>query len=121
MISMTKLTNSFHYAFSGLQFAWENDQNIRLHFVITLLVLVLAFSFQVTAVEFGILLAMIVIVLFCEMINTTVEKVVDLITKETREDARIAKDVSSAMVLIASVGAAIVGLSILLPYFFRLF
>jgi undecaprenol kinase len=55
------------------------------------------------------------------MINTAIEMMVDLITKEHREEAKIAKDVASGMVLITVSGAVIVGLLIFLPYLVRFF
>jgi len=54
-------------------------------------------------------------VLVAEMVNTSIESMVDLITLERREDARIAKDVSAAMVLISAVMAIIVGSLIFIP------
>lgn len=51
------------------------------------------------------------------MINTSIESITDLVTKEWHTDAKIAKDVSSGMVLMAVIGAAIVGLIIFIPKF----
>jgi diacylglycerol kinase (ATP) len=118
MLSFTRLNDSFRYAGDGFKFAWQNDQNLRIHFVIAILVIVLGLILGVSRIEFLILLMAILLVIWAEMINTVVEKTVDLITTERHQSAKIAKDVSSAMVLMTSVGAVIVGVVIFLPYIF---
>jgi len=50
-----------------------------------------------------------------EMVNTSIESVVDLVTLERRQDAKIAKDVSAGMVLVSAIIASIIGLYIFLP------
>jgi len=56
------------------------------------------------------------LVLGVEMINTAIEEVVDLVTKDYREEAKYAKDVSAGMVLIVAIGSFVVGLYIFLPH-----
>ena len=67
----------------------------------------------------GILGVMILLVITTEMINTTMEKIVDLITKEHRVEAEIAKDVAAGMVLLTAVGSVIVGILIFLPHILK--
>ena len=69
----------------------------------------------------GILGVIILLVIITEMINTTIENMVDLITKEHHEEAKRAKDVASGMVLLAASGSVIVGILIFLPHILRLF
>jgi len=64
---------------------------------------------------------MILLVISTEMINTAIETMVDLITKEHRKEAKIAKDVAAAMVLINAVGACIVGCIIFIPHIISFF
>lgn len=118
MVSLSRLKDSFSYAGEGFKFAYKNDQNFRIHLVAAFLVITLAIILQVERTDFLILLVMILLVLWAEMINTTVEKIVDLITQEHRVSAKVAKDVSSAMVLLTAVGAAIIGIYIFWPYVF---
>ena len=120
MISLKLLKNSFHYALEGFQFAWKNDQNIRIHTLAAILVIALGVVLRVDSIEMGILVAMIVLVMAAEMINTAIEKMVDLITKEYNLDAKVAKDVSSAMVLTVAIGAAFTGIYIFAPYLLNL-
>ena len=60
-------------------------------------------------------------VITAEMINSAIEKMVDLITKEHRQEAKIAKDVAAGMVLVTAIAAAIIGTLIFLPYVVKLF
>lgn len=121
MIKHRTLINSFHYAIQGIGYALKEDQNLRIHFLVAVFVIAASIYFKVNAFEMGILGIMILLVIATEMINTAIENMVDLITKEYRMEAKIAKDVASGMVLITSVGAAIVGLLIFIPYINRYF
>lgn len=116
MIKLTTLKSSFSYAAQGWQFALKKDQNLRIHFVIAIIVLLVALFFQLSNLEIGILVAMITLVITAELMNTAVEKIVDLITAEHHPDAKFAKDVSSAMVLTTAIGSVIVGCLIFLPH-----
>ena len=64
---------------------------------------------------------MIVLVISTEMINASIEQMVNLIVTEHRKEAKIAKDVAAGMVLVASIVSVIVGLLILAPYILRFF
>lgn len=116
MIKHSTLIQSFGYAWQGIKYALKYDQNFRIHIAVAALVIILSIYFDVNPFEMGILGVMIVLVIATEMINTAIENMVDLITKEYREEAKIAKDVSSGMVLISSLGALIVGFLIFTPH-----
>ena len=121
MIRLKMLHKSFGYAFEGLHYAWSGDQNLRVHFIVALIVLIAAFYFRISAFETSLVVVMIVLVITTEMINTAIEKMTDLITREHRQEAKIAKDIASAMVLVAAFGATIVGIIIFVPYIVRYF
>ncbi len=70
----------------------------------------------VSAFEMGLLIVMITLVICAEMINSTIEQMVDLITTEHRKQAEIAKDVGAGMVLVTASSAVVVGVLVLLPY-----
>jgi diacylglycerol kinase (ATP) len=120
MINGKKLIKSFSYAFEGINYALNNDQNLIIHFIVAFIVIIASIFLQVNAFEMGILGVMILLVITTEMINTTMEKIVDLITKEHRVEAKIAKDVSSGMVLVAAIGSVIVGILVFTPHILRL-
>jgi diacylglycerol kinase len=116
MINIRRLIKSFKYAATGIHYAFRNDQNLTVHLIIATLVMVASIIFKVTPYEMGILGLTMVTVITTEMVNTALEKMVDLITKEHRVEAMIAKDVASGMVLIAAIGAIIIGLLIFIPH-----
>lgn len=121
MIHHRKLIQSFKYAFQGIRFSFLENQNLRIHFIIAILVIILSIFVRISGFEMGILGIMILLVISTEMINTAIEQMVDLITKEHREEARIAKDVAAGMVLLTVVGSVIVAILIFIPHIFKIF
>lgn len=115
MFDIRRLIKSFAFAAAGVKHALQYDQNLRIHFVAAFIVIVVSIFLGVSHFEMGILGIMILLVIITEMINTAIERMVDLITKEHREDAKIAKDVASGMVLVSVVGSLIVGFLIFVP------
>jgi diacylglycerol kinase len=116
-----RFIRSFRYAFEGIHYAFKNDQNLLAHILVAFLVMNVSIALKVTPFEMGILGLTIMMVIVAEMVNSAIEKMVDLITKEHREEAKIAKDVSAGMVLLTAFAAAIIGSLIFLPYILRLF
>lgn len=106
---------SFKNAFSGLFWAFKMHPNFRVHLFFAITAVALAFYLDISRVEMTIIIFTIVLVFVAEMINTSIEAMTDLITKEWREEAKIAKDVSAGMTLVAAIGAVAVGLIIFIP------
>ncbi len=120
MIKLSSLKKSFGFALEGIRFAWKKDQNLRVHAVVALIVIVVSIVLKVSAFEKSILGVMILLVIIAEMVNSAIEQMVDLITKEHRMEAKLAKDVASGMVLITVFGSVIVGILIFTPYLLQL-
>lgn len=108
--------HSLPYAVYGIWFAIKYNQNMRFHLLIGFLVVVVSILLKVTPFEMGILGVMILLVLCTEMINTAIEEMANLITKEHREEARIAKDVGAGMVLLTAMGSIVVAILIFVPH-----
>lgn len=106
---------SLKNALSGLKYAFTSQPNFKIHFTLSALVLLAGFYLQVSQSGMAILVLTIVFGLGCEMINTSLESMTDLITKEWRQNAKIAKDVSAGMMLLSAIGAILVALLILGP------
>lgn len=115
------LLSSFRYALKGIWHALKYNRNLRIAFFLASLVGLLGLYFQATSLEMVILVITILLVILSEMINTSLEEMVNLITNEHRKEAKIAKDVAAGMVLIAVVGSVIVGILIFTPYLLKLF
>lgn len=114
------LVKSFGHALEGLSHAIKQNRNLKIHFSVALIVVFVSLFFHVTAFEMSVLGIMILLVISSEMINTAIEEMVNLITQEHKKEAKIAKDVASGMVLVASVGSVIVGILIFVPHILRL-
>ncbi len=108
-------TISFKHAVDGIKHAFNSQPNFQIHCIIALLVLIAGWYFQLTVTEWGLLIFTIFWVLISEMMNTAVESMVDLITAEYREQAKIAKDVAAGMVLLGAIGSVIMGAIIFIP------
>lgn len=109
---------SFKTAIAGLGWAIRTQPNFRVHLTLSVLTLIGGWLFRVTTVEMLILVFTIVLGLSAEMINTAIESMTDLITREWRQEAKIAKDVSAGMMLITAGGAIVVAAVIFLPRIF---
>lgn len=113
---------SFHFAFSGLSHAFFNGKNFQIQLAVGLSVVALAIIFGFSRWEWIILVLVIGLVLTAELLNTVIEVVVDLAVKEKMlPEAKIAKDVAAASVLLLSGIAAVVGLLLFWPHFQILF
>lgn len=121
MIDFRKLLKSFRYAFEGIFFAVKLNQNLRIHLLATVVVIIASYILKINLLEASILAIAVILVLTLEMINTAIEEIVDLVSAECREEAKIAKDVGAGMVLIAAIGAVIIGIFIFLPHVMVIF
>ena len=106
---------SFTNALSGLVWALRTQPNFKVHLLFSLIAIILGLFLKISYLEMIVIIFTIVLGLSAEMINTAIEEITDLVTKEWREEAKIAKDVSAGMMLLTAVGAALVGLLIFLP------
>lgn len=121
MFNWRKFFKSFKYALEGIHYAFRNDQNLLVHLLVAFLVINVSIYLRVSPYEMAILGLTMMMVITAEMINSAIEKMVDLITKEHRQEAKIAKDVAAGMVLVTAIAAAIIGTLIFLPYILKLF
>lgn len=112
---------SFGYALQGVFWGLKYNQNLRFHFAAAIIVIILSIIFRINAFEMGVLGVMILVVIVSEMMNTVIEEMVDLITKEHRQQAKIAKDVAAGMVLVSALGSVIVGILVFGPHIYRFF
>ena len=118
MINQPTLLKSFTFAFEGIKHGIRENINLKIHFGIALIVFLAAWFLGVSRSDFLFLAIMVIFVIASEMINTSLEEMVDLITTEHRQQAKIAKDVAAGMVFVVSAGAAIIGIIIFAPYVF---
>ncbi len=111
---MQKLINSFKAAFSGLKNTLIKETSFKIMLLIAVLVVVAMFYFQTSRLEKVALLLIIFSVLTLELINSVIERILDFLHPLPNEKIKIIKDLMAAIVLVASFGAAIIGLIIFL-------
>jgi diacylglycerol kinase len=116
MLNIPRLIKSFGYALEGLRYSFKHNQNIKIHILIGIIVVIAGFLLRLTRSDFFDVCILIVLVISAEMINTSIEEVINLLVNEHRLEAKIAKDVSAGMVLLISLFAAVVGILIFLPH-----
>jgi len=112
---------TFKNAFIGCWYAFTTQKNFIVHLILSLFVLLLALWLQVPYERFLFLVLAVFLGFAVEMINTTLEKVVDLITEDYHPTAKIVKDLSAGVMLVVSIGTAVIGFLVILPSFWRRF
>jgi diacylglycerol kinase len=106
---------SVSHACSGLLYTFRTQRNARWHVIAALMAIALGTWLRIDSIRWAILLVTIGAVCAGETINTTVEALVDLLSPEWHERAKVAKDVSAGAVLLLALTAVAVGVCILGP------
>lgn len=106
---------SFKYAFKGIYTLVYTQHNARLHLLSTLLVISGGLLLSLDTHEWAIIVLAMAIVWCAEALNTSVEFLCDLYSKEYHPLIEKAKDVAAAAVLVCSIGAALCGALIFIP------
>ncbi len=105
----TRFIDSVNCAIEGIIYTARTQKHMRNHFLSALVVLLAVLFLDVTPLEFTLLTLTVCFVLFAELVNTAIEVVVDLVSPEYHPLAKIAKDVAAGSVLMASIGAMVMG------------
>lgn len=118
---MVRYRKSFHHAVDGIIYAIENEHNILIMMVATILVFIVSFLLKISKIELMLVVICIGTVIACEMINSAIEACVDLETTKEHELAKIAKDCASGASLVLSVMSLFVAGIIFIPKIVALF
>ncbi len=103
------LVDSFNDAIEGLIQSFRSERNMKIHFIIALLVLIAAIFYRLSRIETILLFMAITFVLVAEMFNTAIEAVIDMVQQDYHPLAKIAKNVAAGGVLVTAVNAMVVG------------
>ncbi|MNI51818.1 Undecaprenol kinase [compost metagenome] len=106
----SKWSDTFRYALEGIVVSFKTQRNMRVHTVAAVLVILAALFFDLPARDIALLLLVIAFVISAELINTAVEAVVDLVTPEWHQLAKMAKDAAAGAVFIAAGFAVLIGI-----------
>ena len=103
------IIESFNHAFEGVIHVLRTQRNMRIHFIVAAIVLILGLASDVSRIELIALLLAIAFVLIAEMLNTAIEGAIDVATTSFDPMAKLAKDIAAGAVLIATINAVAVG------------
>ena len=110
---------SFKYAFRGLGFAL-GDYNFLIHIPSALVVLLTAWFFEVNSVEWLFLISAIFGVWVCEILNTSIELLTDMVSPDFHVMAGKIKDLAAGAVLLTTIYAILVACIIFIPYLIQI-
>ena len=112
----SNVLKSFKYAISGISYVLKTSRNFKIQLIFALTSLLIGFLLQISKSNYVILIATIMSVLILEILNTSIESVVDLVVKkEFSSLAKISKDTSAGAVLLASINSVIIAVYIFIP------
>ena len=101
---------SFGYAIEGFRTAVATERNIKVQLLVGVLAIVAGVVLRIDALSWVLVLLCIGLVLFAELVNTSIEAIVDLATQDLHPLAKRAKDIAAASVFTLSITAAVVGI-----------
>lgn len=105
-----RMIQSFRYAVRGIAVAYREERQMKVHTVAAVLAVVCGVIADLSRAEWAILVLTIAMVITLELVNTAVERIVDMVTKEYHPLAEKAKDVAAGGVLVGAIASAIVGI-----------
>ncbi|MFN2135349.1 MAG: diacylglycerol kinase family protein [Candidatus Promineifilaceae bacterium] len=111
---------SFRYAIEGIGYALRTQHNTWIHFTATVTAFLIAWLLGLPGIEWALLVLTVSLVWVAELINTALEAVVDLSAPDYHPLAKAAKDVAAGAVLVAAIGAVLVGFFLFGPPFWAL-
>ncbi|GHV45139.1 diacylglycerol kinase [Bacteroidia bacterium] len=115
MLNIKKEIRSFGYAFKGILSAFKSEMHIKIHTIIALPVIFSGFVLKISATEWTVCLLCIGLVVGMELLNTAVEKIIDLVSPEHNELAGKAKDIAAGAVLVCASVSVVIGIIIFAP------
>jgi len=121
MKNKSNFINSLSNALLGFIYCVRSENHFRIHLKLAGLALALSWFFQISASKWLLVVFSITLVLSLEMLNTAIERAIDLYTGERHPLAQVAKDVAAGAVLVAALNALIVGAVVFLPEIYRYF
>jgi diacylglycerol kinase len=111
-----------HSFLSGMKHAWHgvlhvfaHEKNARIHLIFAVCAFVLGVALRLTDEQLAVVVFAIIIVFLAEIFNTAIERTLDLIDIHENPRIKLIKDMSAGGVLVAAVGAILLGVAIFFP------
>ena len=121
MINFHEFLKSLKIAASGVKTAFWQEQTFRIQIFIGTLVMLSMFWLDLSQTEMAVLILTITTVLSLELINSQIERILDIVRPIVDPRVKTIKDLSASAVLVSVLGAVLIGVVILLPHILSLF
>jgi diacylglycerol kinase (ATP) len=114
-ISFVLRMSSFTNAWKGVVAAWNTELHVRIHFLAAVVVVLAGLLLHVSLLEWIMLLVCIGMVVTAELVNTAIEKLVDMVSPDYQTQAGFIKDVAAGAVLVSAIVSFVIALLIFIP------
>ena len=114
---MNTFLRSLKYAIAGITQLLKTEHNFKLLIFIEVFVVITGLVLGITETEWLIILTLSALVISLEAMNSALEKLCDLYSKEENSQIKVIKDIAAGAVLITAVFALIIGVIIFTKYF----
>ena len=109
MNKLQKAIHGFFCAFRGIAFCVRHERHMRIHLVATAYVLYFASFYDFGASEYAVLVLTCLLIMVLELINTSIEVVIDKVSPKYNVFAMIGKDIAAGAVFLGAIGSVAVG------------
>jgi diacylglycerol kinase len=116
---MKKFFDAFAFAWSGLVVAFHEQRNLRIHLLVAAGVVAAGFYFGINKMEWITLSIVSGMVIGAELLNSSIEALVDLVSPEHKPMAGKVKDVAAGAVLVTAITSVVVGVLIFSDYLLK--
>ncbi|NOT76811.1 MAG: diacylglycerol kinase family protein [Cyclobacteriaceae bacterium] len=113
---MNAFLKSFRYAVKGIKVVVKEQRNFKILLFIAAIVIAFGFYFSITTAEWIAIILVIGMVLAMEMINTSIEYIINMISPEYSHVAGKIKDIAAGATMIAAIASVIIGFIIFKKY-----
>ena len=114
-ISPQSFLKSFGYAIKGLKSATCTERNFQTHLLTVFAIIIIGFVLKIAPWEWVSIIFCFALVLGMELINSSIEKLADILIPEYNEKIGLVKDIAAGAVFICAIAAAVVGAIIFIP------
>jgi undecaprenol kinase len=112
LVDFKKIKDSLIFALSGIKIILKEENSFRLELIIAAAVSLAAFYFPLSPLERAVIFIAVFSVLLAEIINTVVERIMDVYSTKKNQRIKDIKDMCSGAVLLTCLMAGIIGIII---------
>jgi undecaprenol kinase len=116
ILDFKKIRKSFGFAITGIKTIFREEHAFRVMFLVAAIVIGFMFYFGLPLTQKLVLFGVIILILVLELLNSTIEKVLDFVCPGVNGKVKLIKDMMAGIVLLACIGAAVIGILIFIPY-----